>query len=299
MIHGSISSANSSRSTSSLSSSVSRYIDFITCQFTLQAWCCVRLFPIASETWSGFRKQMHVFSHRPSLMDVILAGARAREIKSGLLVVKLITSIFSFLSSRTIPYPRSATHTGSNRINTIIITFNASSALTRFANDFFLIVIRPSNTSGTSSSNNFSRNRERCATKYFGVPLIISTRKTTARTLSPFWKSHCRFVPDFGKISSLPSSSITRVSFSRSGKLRRWWFRLHGLCIFWKYLLSPIPEHAPWDSDERPIQRVFQNPWNELLPTLLLPTSKVGLNSYSFRIFNLRTRIFYRAIFHN
>ncbi len=100
------------------------------------------------------------------------------------------------------------------RINTIIIRFNSHlSSFSRLTYIFF-IVINPSNTSGTSCSNNLSRNKEEVRDKMIrGFPFTISTRKTTARTVSPFLKKSEGICSFLGRINSLPSSSITSVSF--------------------------------------------------------------------------------------
>ena len=78
----------------------------------------------------------------------------------------------------------------------------------------FLMVIRPSKTSGTSISNSFSRKRGEVRDRMMlGVPFTISTRSTTARTESPFLKKSAEICSAFGRMSSLPSSSITSISF--------------------------------------------------------------------------------------
>ena len=102
-----------------------------------------------------------------------------------------MTSIFSFRSSRTIPWilePFIPTHapTGS------ILSSYESTATFAFSPGIltaFLIVINPSKTSGISCSNSFSKKRgEVLENIILGLFPLNSTFSITPLTLSPFLK---------------------------------------------------------------------------------------------------------------
>jgi hypothetical protein len=61
---------------------------------------------MARATWSGFMYTSARLVSVSSLISPILAGLKARWISSVSLLVKLITSMFSLRSSRTMPWMR-------------------------------------------------------------------------------------------------------------------------------------------------------------------------------------------------
>ena len=62
--------------------------------------------PIALETSSNFKNTSALFVSSLILIEETLAGLNALVIYNWMLLVKLITSIFSFPNSRTIPWIR-------------------------------------------------------------------------------------------------------------------------------------------------------------------------------------------------
>ena len=134
-------------------------------------------------------KASTVFFSSLIFKEEIFAGLNALVINNWVLLVKLITSMFSFPSSLTIPWildpfiPTQAP-TGS------ILSSYESTATFAFSPGIlttFLTEIRPSNTSGISCSKSFSKNFGEVLEKIIdGLLPFSSTDSITPLTESPF-----------------------------------------------------------------------------------------------------------------
>ena len=158
------------------------------------------------------------FSSSLMRIEVICAGLNDRAMKSCVFVVYPITSIFSFLSSRTIPWIRTPfipTHAPTGSIRSSYDS-TATLALSPGIRTVFLIVISPSKISGTSCSIRHSKKRGDVRDSMIcGVAFPISTRSTTARIDSPFRRKSLGICSLLGSTSSFPSSSSSIASRRR------------------------------------------------------------------------------------